>query len=103
MADSSSLWETRLDVLHEDVTEIKSNLSKLTDAIVKLALIEERQAQSAQAMERAFKTIEKIDLRLTELEKNAPEAARVARWFDRSVGATVAVIFAFVAKQAGLL
>ena len=58
--NDTALLAAKLGALHEDVSEIKAALTKLSDAITKLALVEERQTQSAAALERAFTAIEKI-------------------------------------------
>lgn len=79
----------RLQSLHDDVSDIKGALSELTRAINKLAIIEERQAVTSQSVERAFMAISKLESRLLELEKIAPENHRIGAWVDRSVMAIV--------------
>lgn len=54
----------RLETLHRDVSEIKSALNELTRAITKLALIEERQTQAAQSLDRAFAALERLEARI---------------------------------------
>lgn len=101
-ADAKVL-STKLEVLHTDVGEIKDALKTLSEAITKLALVEERQSQTAQAVERAFVAIEKCEVRLERLEHIATNANRTSRWVDRAVWAGAAAAFIFVAKQAKLL
>lgn len=79
----------RLQSLHDDVSDIKSALSELTRAINKLAVIEERQAVTSASIERAFAAIAKVEARLLELEKVAPENHRIGAWVDRFVMAVV--------------
>jgi hypothetical protein len=93
----------RLNALHEDIGEIKVALGKLSDAITKLALVEERQTQAAQALERAFKAIEKIESRLTSLEHKNIFNGISNKWVDRGVTALVVAAAALIAKAAGLL
>lgn len=89
----------RLETLHSDVSDIKSALKDLTTAITKLALIEERVAITANALERAFKTISKIDERVTTLELKAPLNERSNAWLDRLVMTIVGAALALVWDQ----
>lgn len=93
----------RLDALHGDVGEIKSALGRLSDAITKLALVEQQQTQTALALERAFKALDKLEKRVDTLERRTPEQDRTARWLDQAVLAAVVVLFMFVAKKIGLM
>lgn len=94
---------TKLGVLHDDVNEIKAALSKLSDAITKLALVEERQSQTTQALERAFVAIERVETRLASIERAQPEARRMAHWLDRALWAAAAAVAVFVARKVGLI
>ena len=115
-----SAWTTfanQLAALHSDVGEIKTGMQEfrggmreLSAAILKLALVEERQTQSMQALERAFKLLEKLDarieavsLRVTELEKAEPGQARTSAWVDRAVWAIVAFTAATLASKLGMI
>lgn len=93
----------RVEAMHEDFSDMRAVLKELTAAINKLALVEERQTQFAEAQERAFKVIAKIEERLTALERRAPELQRTNVWIDRAVLAVIAIAFLFVAKKVGLL
>ena len=73
MAESNVL-AVKLDMLHSDVVDMKTALGELSKAITKLALVEERQSQTAEALERAFKSIGKIEDRLSALEQAAPKS-----------------------------
>lgn len=59
----------KVDAVHSRLIGLESSMNKLTDAIVKLALIEERQSQFAITQERAFKVLEKIDAKVEGIEK----------------------------------
>lgn len=93
----------RVEVMHDDFTEMRTVLRDLTTAINKLALVEERQTQFAEAQERAFRMISKIDDRLQTLEKRIPETDRTRVWVDRIVLGVAAAAFLFIAKKVGLL
>ena len=102
--DSSvALLASRMEVLHEDVSEMKAVLKDLTSAITKLALIEERQTQAAVAQERALVALERVEARVAALERAAPDTTRTSLWVDRAVWATLAAAATYVAKKIGLL
>lgn len=93
----------KMTTLHEDVIEIKAALRQLSDAITKLALVEERQTQAAAALERAFLAIDKVEARLAAIETNQPDQKRAAKWLDRAVLALIGALAAMFAKKVGLL
>lgn len=104
------LLGVRLDALHSDIGEIKSAMRDLTNAITKLALVEERQAHANAAIDRAFASVTKVDTRVTnvelrviELEKSIPTFDRTAMWVDRGIWSAVGLLAMYVAKSSGLL
>ena len=103
MTNETDVLAVRLSALHEDVGEIKTALGKLSDAITKLALVEQNQNMAAEALERAFKAIERIESRLDALEKAQPKNAMVNAWVDRGVVALVCMGAMALARGAGVL
>lgn len=101
--DYVSVLDARLETLHGDVSDMKNVLRELTQAITKLALIEERQAQAAAAQERAFSALAKVEERVTEIEKKLPQLSSTTVWVDRGVWAAAAAAVMYIAKKAGLL
>jgi len=91
-----TILTTRMDVIHNDVTDIKSALKELTAAITKLALIEERQTKTAQSLD-------KMEARISRLEHQIPIYTATAKWVDRGVVALVAGAVVFIAKKVGLM
>lgn len=91
MADDSrwDLLTLKLEHLHQDVGGMKSALKDLTEAVAKLALVEERQTNASQAMARAFAQLEKLEARVAELERAAPDAKRVTTWIYAAIGAVI--------------
>ena len=82
----------KVDAVHSRLIGLESSMNKLTDAIVKLALIEERQSQFAITQERAFKVLEKIDAKVEGIEKRVvglevaePEQQRTSAWVTAAV------------------
>lgn len=70
VADAMSA--AKLDALISDVGELKVSMKELTKAVNRLALIEERQANTSDSLSRAFKEIEKHDGRIKTLEHDRP-------------------------------
>lgn len=94
---------TRLNLLHEDVGDMRGVLKDLTSAITRLAVFEERQGQAALAQERAFKLLDKLEVRIAALEKTAPIQAQTSAWVGKLVWGTVAMVGLIVLKKLGLV
>lgn len=93
----------RLEALHSDMSEMKTVLNKLSDALTKLALIEQTQSQTAGSLERAFKMLEKIETRVTALELAQPKNDFASTWVDRIITATVGFAAAIIAAKFGIM
>lgn len=63
---------TKLEMLIKGHEAIQQTLQKLTDAVSKLALIEERQTADRKAVERVTDDLKKLDDRVRLLEKEVP-------------------------------
>lgn len=111
----------RIDGLCGDVGEMKTGMTRLADAMTKLAVVEERQTQTILAQERAFGALERVEERqrlherscavqdkevrgliadsaerlggrIAELEKAEPMQAQTSKWVTAAVwGVVVAV------------
>jgi predicted nucleic acid-binding Zn-ribbon protein len=110
MADSIELVATRLDSLHRDVGEIKQSVDKLSDAVVKLALVEERVATSQATLQRAFNAIEKnaaaiekLSQRMSNIEKTQPQTTLMAQRIENALWAAAAVVCIVLLKKTGVL
>jgi len=99
----ANVLTVKIDMLHSDVVDMKIAVNELSKAITKLALVEERQAQTADAMERAFKAIGKIEDRLSALELAAPKTKETNAWVDRFILALVMAVAGFVGTKLGVL
>ncbi|MGL4639876.1 MAG: hypothetical protein ACRCVX_09180 [Shewanella sp.] len=93
----------KLEMLHSDVVEVKTALNKLSEAITKLALVEQQQMQTAEALERAFKTISRIDDRLIALELAAPKYKETSGWVDKFILAVIMAAMGFIGTKLGAL
>ena len=104
------IFQAQMKALQVDLVEVKTAIKDVAAALTKLALVEERQTQSAAALERAFSAIEKLDKKLDavaervlELEKRDPTQTRAAEWVDRAVWAAAAGMVMMAASKLGLL
>ena len=100
---------TRLGLLSEDVGELKETLRQIASAVTRLALVEERQMQTNEALSRAFKQIDKLDLKLTAveqrlgaLERMQPMQQQTNGWVLTAVWAAAGAAVMFVAKKVGV-
>lgn len=100
---SDDVLSVKLEILHSDVVEVKTALNELSKAITKLALVEQQQNQTAQALERAFKAISKIEDRLTTLEQMATKSKDTSEWMDRGILALVVCVAGYAGKKLGLM
>lgn len=101
---------TRLGLLSDDVGELKETLRQIASAVTRLALVEERQSQTNEALSRAFKQIDKVELKLTGIEQRLgslehlqPQQQQTSAWVTTMLWATAGAAVMFVAKKAGLL
>ena len=101
---------TRLGILSDDVGELKETLRQIATAVTRLALVEERQSQTNEALGRAFKQIDKLDLKLIgieqrigSMERMQPLQQQTNGWVMTSVWIAAGAAVMFVAKKTGIL
>lgn len=63
---------SRMQDMSKDLQEIKTSVRELASAVSRLAVIEERQANTSDSIARAFKEIRSVADRVTNLEQAAP-------------------------------
>ena len=102
--------EARLDELRGDVGDLKTAMRDLATALTQIALVEERQAQAAAALERAFNAVGKVDARVTslegrvfELEKGDVEQSKAASMAERVLLVCAGLVGMYLLKKAGLM
>ena len=101
---------TRLGLLSEDVGELKETLRAIASAVTRLALVEERQMQTNEALSRAFKALDKLDIKLVSveqrigsLERMQPQQQQTSAWVTTMLWAAAGAAVMFVAKKVGFL
>lgn len=88
--------------IREDQHAMRAAIEHMSEAVTRLALVEERQASTSQAIERVMETVEKIELRVRSLEIAEPMQAKAAEWVQSAVWAAAAAAVMFMAGKAGL-
>ncbi len=89
--------------IRSDMGEMRQDLSRLADAVVTLARLEERQASMSKAQDRAFSAIAKLEGRVSALERSEPMQAQVTSWMMSAVWAAAGAAAMFAARAVGLL
>ena len=82
----------KLKALHTDVNDMKGILKELTQAINRLALVEERQTQTAASLERAFVALKEVEGRVSTLELSNVNTSRTSASFDKIVWMAVTAV-----------
>lgn len=92
-----------LRAMREDLSEIKGAVSKVADALERLARLEERHSTVAGALERAFCSITKIEQRLSTIEIAQPVQKLTSGWVTNGVWAAAGMLAMFVLKNVGVM
>ena len=123
---------TKIEGLAQDMSEMKHGITKMADALTKLAIVEERQTQTILAQEHAFKALERVEERqrthklvckdqdkevrqliadsnerlsgrVAELEKAEPMQEQTGKWVMAAVWGAAGFAALLIAKQLGLM
>ena len=119
---------TKIEGLAQDMNEMKHGITKMADALTKLAIVEERQTQTILAQERAFKALERVEerqrthelvckdqdkevrqliadsnerlsTRVAELEKAEPMQEQTGKWVMAAVWGALALLASFIVPR----
>jgi GTPase SAR1 family protein len=112
-AASLETVSTKLEFLHEDVTELKvvlkESVKEMSSAISKLVALEERQMQDRKAVERSFEhadkaltTAEDVSKRVYELEKQMSAASEISGWVKGAIAFILLAVGEYFMNQFGL-
>lgn len=93
----------QLTNIKEEIGDIKRSLSRISDALEKLARVEERQASQQQAINRIGTHIDRIETRLLALERSEPSQRKAAEWIERLSWLAVVAVLSYVALKTGLI
>jgi hypothetical protein len=92
MSDESPATKAEIRALQSDVGEMKGSLAQLAAAYTRLAVLEERQANSKDAHQRAFELIDRLTLRIASLEAQAPIHKQSSDWVQKAIGWVIAAV-----------
>lgn len=88
--------------IREDQHAMRAAIERMSEAVTRLALVEERQAAASTAIERLVQSLERLDERLRRLEVAEPMQTKAAEWVQSAVWAAAAAAVMFMAGKAGL-
>ena len=89
--------------IREDQHAMRAAIERMSEAVTRLALVEERQAAASTAIERLVQALEKADERLRRLELAEQTQTKTAALVQAALWALAAAAAAFIAKKVGLL
>ena len=88
--------------IREDQHAMRAAIERMSEAVTRLALVEERQAAASSAIDRLAQTLERLDERLRHLELAEQTQAKTAALVQSALWALAAAAAIFVAKKVGL-
>ncbi len=94
--------EFRLSSINDDMREVKSSMTKLADAMTKLALVEREQTHTSFLMAQSNTRADELEDRIRALEARAPDSVRTSAWMDRGVIFVLGLGVMFILKQLGV-
>ena len=82
----------KIEAISGDMAEIKQTMRELASAVSRLAVIEERQTATNDAIGRAFKDIATLSGRVTTLEQNQPIQQQSSDFVQSGIKYIVAIV-----------
>ena len=92
----------KLDLLHSDVSDMKDAIKNLTNAVARLAILEERLSNTTTSIERAFNTMTQMETRIKALEQLTPITSQNNRWVEKSMFAIVGAFLLYMTHKLGI-
>lgn len=86
----------KIESISGDMAEIKQTMRELANAVSRLAVIEERQTATNDAIGRAFKDINAIGARVTVLEANQPLQKQSSDLVQTGIKYVIAIVLGAV-------
>lgn len=91
-----------MKLIHDDVsdlkTDLKDSLKDISAALTKLVQLDERQEHSKVSMQRLESKIDKLESKVSAIEKDLPETKLVTGWVLKGVLGVLAILGAAVIK-----
>lgn len=95
--------DASLNAVRDDIRDIKDTLKSLANSMIKLALVEERQLQTAAAQERLFAALAAFEMRVAKLEITTANSSRTSKLIDSAMVGIVVFVSIFIAHKTGLI
>ena len=89
--------------IREDQHAMRAAIERMSEAVTRLALVEERQMAASSAIDRLAQTLEKLDERLRRLEVAEPMQVKASERVQAAVWAAAAAAVIYVAHKVGLI
>lgn len=95
MAEDLAVLSTRLEHLSEGMERMESILCQMSESISKLAVVEERQAATAETIRRLYDKLDAVETRLRSLEIAEPMQTQTTTWIMNAVWGIVGAVGAY--------
>ena len=97
-----ALLTNKVESLHEDMSEMKTVMRDIANALTRLAIIDERQEKMSETQGRIFKLLDNHGERITELEKDDRRQSLAVNWVFGATWAAAGAFGMIVLKVLGL-
>ena len=107
MVREGMLTEEKIGALASDIQHIRADqnamrsaIERMSEAVARLALIEERQSSASHAIERIIAMLTKLEERVRNLEIAEPAQQKTTAWVDKALWAALTGAIAFIIGKA---
>jgi hypothetical protein len=97
-----ALLTNKVESLHEDMSERKTVMRDIANALTRLAIIDERQEKMSETQGRIFKLLDNHGERINELEKDDRRQSLAVSWVFGATWAAAGAFGMVVLKVLGL-
>jgi hypothetical protein len=97
-----ALLTNKVESLHEDMSEMKTVMRDIANALTKLAIIDERQEKMSETQGRIFRVLDNHAERINELEKDDRRQSLAVNWVFGATWAAAGAFGMIVLKVLGL-
>ena len=97
-----ALLTNKVESLHEDMSEMKTVMRDIANALTKLAIIDERQEKMSETQGRIFRVLDNHAERINELEKDDRRQSLAVNWVFGATWAAAGAFGMVVLKVLGL-
>jgi hypothetical protein len=97
-----ALLTNKVESLHEDMSEMKTVMRDIANALTRLAIIDERQEKMSETQGRIFRVLDNHAERINELEKDDRRQSLAVNWVFGATWAAAGAFGMVVLKVLGL-